>query len=145
MPFAFLSKLFRLGRIPAAIRATLEAEEILVQDENVPGWVIFKDFRAPGKRFKHRAEGMTGFLVITRRRVLAQAFGQRIINILLDHPKFRLLTVDLPKEDRIEFSFEAADFHEDRSGRIIVGFKTGKAPQFVAALKAATTTDGTTN
>jgi len=134
MPISFLSRLFNLGRMPANVRATLEAEEILLMDENIRGWVVFKDFKAPGKRFKHRAEGLAGFLVITRRRVFAQAFGKRIINVLFEHPKFALLHVDVPEPGRIEFSFEAADFHEDRSGRVVVGFKSKKAEEFARIL-----------
>ncbi len=136
MPISFLSRLFLLGRIPANIRATLETEDILIEDENVRGWVVFKDFRAPGKRFKHRAEGFAGFIVVTRKRVLAQAFGRRVINILHEHPKAALLHVDLPEDGRIEFSFEASDFHDDRSGRVIVGFKTEKAAEFLRTLTA---------
>ncbi|MDT8323899.1 MAG: hypothetical protein RRA94_07315 [Bacteroidota bacterium] len=136
MPISLLSRLFLLGRIPANIRATLETEDIIVADENIRGWIVFKDFRAPGKRFKHRAEGFAGFLVITRKRVIAQAFGQRVINIMHDHPKARLLHMDLPQKARIEFSFEASDFHDDRSGRVIVGFKTDKAGEFLRAFES---------
>mgnify|MGYP001286667777 CR=1 FL=1 len=135
MPISFRARLFNLGRIPANIRSALEAEEILVEDENIRGWVIFKDFRAPGKRFKHRVEGLAGFIVVTRKRVLAQAFGRRIINVLFEHPKCSLLHVEVPEPGRIEFSFEAADFHEDRSGRVLVGFKTQHAEAFEQILK----------
>ena len=134
MPISFLSRLFNLGRMPADARTTLEAEGIVVMDENIRGWIVFKDFRAPGKRFKHKSEVLAGFLVVTKRRVLAQAFGQRVVNVLRDHPKFALLHIDTPAEDRIEISFEASDFHDDRSGRIIVGFKTTKAAEFARVL-----------
>jgi hypothetical protein len=134
MPISFLSRLFNLGRMPSNVRTSLESEGILVLDENIRGWVIFKDFKAPGKRFKYRAEGMAGFLVVTRRRVFAQAFGKRVINVLFEHPKFALLHIEVPEPGRIEISFEAADFHEDRSGRVVVGFKSTKAEEFARIL-----------
>ncbi len=94
-----------------------------------------KDFKSSGKRAKHRKEWFSGFLVVTRKRIFAQAYGKRIINIPLDHEKFQSIEIKLINPGCIEFAFESSDFHSDWSGRIVLQFNTPKGQEFYRALK----------
>lgn len=123
-------RFFGLGKIPKPLRRTLEAERIEVSDEGIGGWIVYKNFKAPGKRFYRRMKGFAGFLVVTRKRVIAYAFRSRMMNIPLDDPKLEAVSITLPNPERIEFSFESSVFHPDRSGEVTLRFNTSQAETF---------------
>jgi len=125
-----LHRLFGIGRIPGDLRAMLEAEGLLAFDEGIGGWIVTRNFRAPGKRSNFRMSGFTGFLAVTERRVIAHAYGRRILNVPYDDPSFAALRVDLARPDRIEISFDAGTFHPDWSGGIVLRFNTAMAGTF---------------
>jgi hypothetical protein len=125
-----LYKLFRVGAIPKKIRPALEAEGILICDEGIGGWLIMKNFRAPGKRFKYRMQGFSGFLVITNKRIVSNAYGKRLINVPLDDPKISEIHSKLINPHKLELSFDASKFQADRNGLTTVRFKTPLAREF---------------
>jgi hypothetical protein len=126
-----LYRLFKMGKIPKALRPGLESEGMLVCDEGIGGWIIMKDFRAPGKRSKYRMTGFSGFLAITRKRIIAYAYGRRMINVAFEDARIYALNVKLVNPNRIECAFESSTFHRDWSGRITVRFNTPKAAEFL--------------
>ncbi len=130
-----LYKLFKIGGIPKNLRPMLETEGFVVYDEGISGSVFMKDFKSPGRWAKHRKEWFTGFLAVTRKRVIAQAYGKRIINTPLDHEKFQSIEVKLVNPGRIEFAFESSDFHSNWSGWIVLRFNTLKAQEFYRVFK----------
>ena len=125
-----LYRLFKVGGIPQQLRPRLESEGMLVFDEGIGGWIVMKDFRAPGKRSKYRMTGFSGFVAVTRRRVIAHAYGRRMLNVPFDDSRIYALTVKLVNSNRIEWSFESSVFHSDWSGRITLRFNTPKANEF---------------
>jgi len=137
MKKSWLYRLFGVGTIPRKLRPTLEAEGILVADEGMGGRVIFRNVRGPGKRYVYRIQGFSGWLVVTRTRVVCHALGKRQIHIPLDDPKMAALSVDVPAEHRLSIAFESADFRKGWNGRIEYRFNTDKAFQFCDALWAA--------
>ncbi|VEG51282.1 Uncharacterised protein [Mycolicibacterium aurum] len=66
----FLRKLFRIGRLPSALRAEVDAEGVLFLAEYVP---VTRRFRGtvPGLRSGGSIASYVGSLVITNERVLA--------------------------------------------------------------------------
>ena len=133
-----LYRLFRVGRIPPKVKATLEQEGIVLADEGIPGWYITKNFRAPGKRFVNRSEGFTGCLVITSKRVVCYTFSKPQINIAIDDPRITNLYYSMPGKDILSISFDSMVFKDEWEGIIELQFKTPLASEFYEKLQAIT-------
>jgi len=136
MSKTLLYRLFRVGGIPKRLRPILEDEGIIVADEGIGGWLITRDFRAPGRRFRNRAEGFTGFLAITSKRVVAFAYGKPVINVPVDDPRLSGFEVRLNHPAQLEISFEASVFRPGWQGRMVLRFDTPKARQFYSGVLA---------
>jgi len=136
MKRSLLYRLFRLGAMPKRLRTELEGEGIVVADEGMPGRFITRHVNAPGKRYRFRSEGFSGWLAVTRRRVICHTFSKRQINIGVDDPRIGDLFVDVPDEDTLSVSFESSSFREGWQGVIELRFRTGRAAEFEDALLA---------
>jgi hypothetical protein len=134
MAKSLLYKLFRLGRIPPSERLYLEGEGLVLADEGVRGSITFKNFKAPWKRYSWRRNGFAGSIVLTEQRLVGYAFSKHVINVPVDDPHLKKLQITAEKEDCLCFSFEASDFHDDRSGSIEVRYRTERAWLFVRKL-----------
>jgi hypothetical protein len=127
-------RLFKLGRIPQDLQTVLDTEGIVVSDEGISGWYVTKNLKAPGRRSKYKKEGFSGFLVITKMRVLAYTFKKRQINIPVDDPNISKLYAELAGTEKLTLSFETSSFHDDWQGVIDLQFNTPKAQEFYDAL-----------
>ena len=136
MKKALSYSLFGLGRIPRKWRPLLEQEGILVADEGMPGWFVAKDVKGPGKRYRQRAEGFSGCLVITNQRVLCFTYRKRQINISTQDPCLSALQVAVPKANSLSISFESAAFRTGWQGMLEYRFKTDQAQAFHETLTA---------
>lgn len=136
MKKSILFKLFRVGAIPRKQRPVLELEEIIVADEGMGGWLITKNVKGPGKRFINRAEGFSGWLAITKKRIVCYTYWKRQINISLEDPKIYQISVNVPREKLLSLSCESSVFRDGWSGSIEFRFKTEKAQQFYNVLKS---------
>lgn len=136
MKKTILYRLFGCGSIPKKLLPVLEQEGIVILDEGMGGWFITKHVDGPGKRYRHRSEGFTGCLAITKARVVCYTYAKRQINIAVQDSKIAKLYVDTPKENTFSLSFEASDFREGWKGVIEFRFNTDKYLLFRDALVA---------
>jgi len=143
MKKTILYRLFGVGSIPKKLRSVLEQEGIVVFDEGMGGWVVTKHVDGPGKRYRHRAEGFSGFLAVTQTRVICYTYWKRQINISVEDPKIAKLYVDTPKEQMLCLSFELSDFQDEWQSVIEFRFNTDKALLFRDALVAVGARPGT--
>ncbi len=127
--------MFKIGGIPKKLRPVLESEGIVVSDEGLGGWFITRNFKAPGKRSLCGKKGISGCLVVTKKRVLF-IFGRQQINIPVGDPKMSFLYAKLVKPQTITLSFESAMFHSDWQGIIELQLGTEKAQEFYDVLVA---------
>jgi hypothetical protein len=130
MKKTILYRLFGLGAIPGKLLPILEQENIVVFDEGIGGWFITKSVKGPGKRYLHRSEGFSGFLAVTRKRVVCFTNWKRQINISVEDPKISHLYVHVPADEVLSISFESSAFREGWEWIIEFRFKTEKAIQF---------------
>jgi hypothetical protein len=135
----FLYRLFGFGKIPKRVLPTLEREGIVLLDEGISGWVTFRNFRAPGRRYSRRRSWFTGSLVITGNRFAAFAFSRAIINVPLDDDHMSELRVSLDGEATLCVQFDPSAFHEDWSGSVKLQFSTPLARLFSERLVAHST------
>ena len=136
MAKTILYRLFGFGSVPKKLRPALDQEGIIVFDEGIGGWFLTKHVNGPGKRYRRRKEGFSGFLVVTKMRVVCYTFGKRQINISVEDQKIASLYVDTPEEQRLCLSFESSNFREGWEGVIEFQFSTNKASLFRDALVA---------
>ena len=128
-------RLFGLGGISTRECMLIEAEGVVIADEGMPGRLVMHRVAGPGRGYRGRIEGFSGFLVITRRRILAYSYRKRQINIGVDDPRLPDLYVRLPSPDTLAVSFEASLFREGWSGVMEFRFCTDKALSFHEALR----------
>ena len=129
-------RLFRVGRIPEQLKAQLDSEGILFQDEGIPGSVTYKNFHRPGSSSGWRRVWFTGSLTITQTRVVGLSYASPIINVPFTDPRIQRLSVSVEKRDTLLVAFDAALFHDDWSGAIEYRFRTPQAQTFLETLQA---------
>ena len=127
---SLLFKLLRVGAIPKKLRPVLDAEQIVVADEGMRGWLLCRNVRGPGKRYIHRAEGFSGCLVVTKKRIICFTYRKLQINIAVEDPKIAEIFVDLPEKDILSISFESSAFKDRWKGIMQFRFRTEKAQEF---------------
>lgn len=93
--------------------------------------------------YRHRTEGFSGCLVVTKERVVCYTYGKRQINISVEDPRVVNLYVDTPEEQRLCLSFESSNFREGWEGVMELRFKTEKALLFRDTLVSIGAQQGT--
>jgi hypothetical protein len=121
----------------------LEREGVVALDEGIGGWFVTKHVNGPGKRYRHRTEGFSGCLAVTKARVVCYTYGKRQINISVEDPRIAKLYVDTPAAQKLCLSFESSNFREGWQGVIVFRFATDKALSFRDALVAIGAQQGT--
>ncbi len=139
MKKSFLHRLFKLGAIPNKMLPIIVNEGIVISDEGMAGWFITKDVKGPGKRYRYRKEGFSGWLAVTNKRILCYTFSKRQINISVDDPRIGSIHIGTDSVETLSISFESSVFREEWEGEIELRFKTEKAQQFYQVLSSICT------
>jgi hypothetical protein len=123
---SFLYRWFGVGRMPPQVLSQVQSEGLLVFDEGVKASVIYKDFRAPGRRDSWRRQWFPASIALTKTRLLALWYSNPVINVPLSDERIRAMQFSLEK-DGLCVTFDAALFHPDWSGTIEYRFRTPQA------------------
>ncbi len=122
------SRIFFSGKLPEPLRAELEAEGIVLLEEDLRGTITYRNYRAPGRRYGLRKARIAGAIAVTRQRVVAWGMNGRQIDVPLGYPGVR---VARDGEEKVEFAFDATHVHADRAGRVEVRLRTPNAARIV--------------
>lgn len=131
-----LFRLFGLGGIPKGLRAELEAEDIVVADEGLGGWLVERNLRAPRRRSLYKIRSFTGFLAVTKKRVLAYTYWTPQVELPVGDPRLSALHVSSPMPRRLTLSFDYEALRPDWHGNVELRFKTARAPAFYEVFTA---------
>jgi hypothetical protein len=131
MATSWLFRFFKVGQIPAPLRAELENEGIVLLEEGVNGSVTYKNFRSPGRISMWRRTGCVASLIITRTRVVALVNSSRFINVPFDDSRIAQLEVQLERSNTVRIGFDPSLFRDDWSGSIDFRCQTEQAQAFV--------------
>jgi len=129
-------KLFRVGRIPGQLKAQLEREGVLLQEEGISGSTTYLNFHRPGAYSSWRREWYSASLTITQTRVVGLAASHPIINVPFTDTRLQRLHIAVDNGEVLLIAFDAGLFHTDWSGTIEYRFRTPQAQAFWAMLAA---------
>jgi len=124
------------GRLPDGLRARLEAESVLVAEEQLSAWLRLRGFRGPGIRVGSSLENVWVSLVVTRVRLLvwvggADSFPQRFIDVPHGHELSSAIEVWLEPPDRLRFTTVLTGSY---SGHADLGIRTAQAARLSGLL-----------
>ncbi|MCZ0727749.1 hypothetical protein [Mycolicibacterium iranicum] len=132
-----LRKLFRIGKLPSALRAEVEAEGVLFLSEYV---AVTRRFRGtvPGLRSGGSIASYVGSLVITRQRVLGTLssvpkLAGRTIDLRWDAPQAGPVKAEL-SETGLTLDVDVADIDSRCSGELSLHYKEQIPPDVLAQL-----------
>ncbi|MFB1296190.1 hypothetical protein ACAG24_011775 [Mycobacterium sp. pW049] len=121
-----LRKLFRIGKLPSALRAEVEAEGVLFLSEYVP---VTRRFRGtvPGLRSGGSIASYVGSLVVTRQRVLGTLssvpkLAGRTIDLRWDAPQAGPVKAEL-SETGLALDVDVAAIDSRCSGELSLHYK----------------------
>ncbi len=84
MKKSILYRAFGIGKIPKHLLQIIEEEGIVLIDEGISGSVVFRNFRAPGRRHGYCKKWFIGSIVLTRKHILTFQFSKQIIGVPLE-------------------------------------------------------------
>ena len=123
------------GELPEGLREELRAEGAVVLEEGLSGSLTHRSYRAPGRRVSWKRSAVSGAVAVTRRRLLVRVGGATNIDVPLDGPRRSAIEVVAETPDRVRFTYDAATFHDDRTGQVEVRLRTPKATHIAKALR----------
>ena len=136
MPAKVLFRLFGVGKIPAQIRAQLDSEGVILQDEGLFGSTTFRKVRRPGYYAAFDRRYYFGSLTITQTRLVGLFSSNPVINVPFADSRFRGLDFARENANTLRTAFDASLFHDDWSGKIEYRFRTPQVQAFLDTLNA---------
>ncbi|CAN3126639.1 Acetoacetate decarboxylase [Mycobacterium sp. smrl_JER01] len=137
----FLRKLFRIGKLPSALRAEVEAEGVLFMSEYVAVTRRFKG-TVPGLRSGGSIASYVGSLVVTNERVLATLsslpkLAGRTIDLRWDAPESGAVKAEL-SETGLTLDVDVAAVDPRCSGELSLHYKEHLPSDVLARLTRRT-------
>ena len=109
-----------------------EAEGIELHVRKAKVSVAYDHYRAPGKRFNGKRQLSSGGVLVTRKRIVLWASGERWLDLARETLPSPALDVSADART-LQVAFAVENFHPDRSGQVRVRLWTSEA-QRVATL-----------
>jgi hypothetical protein len=128
------------GHFPPDLRAHLESEGFVLVEEDLPGSITFRNYRAPRQRSSFEKVATGGSIAITRRRIVIFLAGGRTglrgkhMDVPLDDPRIRTVEVTADGPEKVCVAYDPSKFNPATSGRVEVRLKTPRAGEIVAIM-----------
>ncbi len=126
------------GRLSPELRAELEAEGLVLCEENLPGSVRYHRFKAPGRRHHGKVVPQRFALAISEQRFVIYCRSGKLdlIDSDFDQPNLRALAVTSEAQRLVlEVDYDRMG-EEGLSGKIAIHVKTPKAVAIAEELRA---------
>ena len=130
MSKTWVYKLFRVGSIPARVKAQMDSEGVLLQEEGIPGSTTYRNFHRPGAYYSWKRVWYSASLTITQTRVVGLAYSSPIIRVPFTDTRLQQLHISVEGSNVLLIAFDVALFHNDWSGTIEYRFRTPQAEAF---------------
>ena len=96
-------------------------------EEELPGYVTYRNYRAPGRYSKLRKHGVMGSIALTDRRLLVWANHVKHVNMPHHDPLRAGIKVRVDQPDQICVSYDAGTGEPGMSGPVEVRLRTTRA------------------
>ena len=132
---------FRLGdgSLTPELRATLEAEGLVLVEEGLRGKIRYDAFKAPGKRFYGKVAIERIGLAISEYRfaVYCRSGSVELIDSPFSEPRLALIEVSAEPGDELAIRIDYDRFGEPKvSGRITITARTPRAAEIADQIRA---------
>lgn len=135
----FARLLLGTGKLRPEVRAAVESEGLVVIEEDLPGSVRYRRFKAPGRRFHGKVTLERIALAMSEQRLALYCRSGRVelIDTAFSDPRMVALAVSLHDEETLSLriDYERVDL-PNVSGEITIRAKSTKAPTLVEHLQA---------
>jgi hypothetical protein len=125
------------GRLSDQFRDALSAEGMLLLEEELPGSITYRNYRAPGRYSSWKKEPTSGAIAITASRLVVWTGKSKHIDLPRSGPLRTAVEVTLDGADHVRFGYDAGRFSAERSGQVEVRLRTSQAARIVGFLSAA--------
>jgi hypothetical protein len=126
------------GRLPDRFRTPLEADGMVLLDEDLRGSITYRHYRAPHERSNWSKEATAGAIAISTGRLVVWVARGDYIDLPRDHPWRGEIEASVDKPGRVCLAYDAERFRDDRSGRVEIRLRTAHAPRVVDLFRGAT-------
>jgi hypothetical protein len=131
-----LNRLFRPGRMPEETKEQLQSEGLLFFKEKVWITVVFRNFKAPGRRYSYRRSSTYGSFALTETRVVGLSLLSTIINVAYNSPEFQSIQFEAKSDKYLSAKFDASIFNPSQSGEIEFRFHLPELDQAIEIIKS---------
>jgi len=105
------------GKFPKAIRKSISDEQEIHFEEGIRVDMIFRNYKAPGKRFKNRLMRTTGAICITDKGLYTSIYSKMTMQLHWDDT--RISTLECHVEDgKFSIILDVSEFNEKSEGTI---------------------------
>ena len=137
---AFLARLLLgSGTLKPELRAALEAEGLVLNEEGLSGSLRYKRFRAPGRRFHGKVTGERIAIGVSEERLVVYCRSGRVklIDTPFASPRLSMVDISLRGDDTVAFriDYDRAELPKV-SGEITIVARTRNAANIVDELHA---------
>lgn len=125
------------GKLKPELRAALEAEGLVLVEEGLFGWITYRHFKAPGRRFNGKVAGERLALAISEQRfvVYCRSGTVDLIDSPFTEPNLRALEVSLEGSNKVALRIDYDVIDAPKvSGQLTIRAKTTSAPTIVEQL-----------
>lgn len=121
--------LTRGGRLPEDLRAELAGDGLWLEEQQLPGSITYRHYRAPGEFASYRKELVSTAVAVSRHRFVVVVGKAKHIDLPVPMPS--AVEVSREGDDRLCIAYRAEQFRSDRSGQVEVRCRTASAPRMV--------------
>ncbi len=136
----YFSRIFSPGKIPEETKAQLGEEGLLLLEENIRTTVVFRNFKAKGRRYSYRQSLTLGAFALSQLRVVGLSFAKTIINVPYNYPEFPSIKFEVKKNKYLCSSFDVSKFNPGQTGEVELRFRLpdpSKAMEIISSKKSS--------
>ena len=123
------------GALPDYAKAQLQKNGLQLLSENVRVTIIYRNFKAPGKRFKFKSSVGIGSLAISQKGLVGFAGKREILSIPFDDKRMKLIAFSM-SEKFLSLTFHPGLFNGAQEGEVEYRFFIPEVKKALAIIKS---------
>lgn len=116
----------------------MKSEGLMLLEERIRVSVVYRNFRAPGRRYSRKHAGAFGSFGVSAQRIAGFSFSRWIIHLPFEEPKLKAVTFNTKGDKYLSASFDASIFDPEHSGHIELRFYLSNVAEAMSILTCMT-------